>query len=63
LESGDNLNVFWLMDHPEESRTPSAIIIVQTLFGLEAKIQNMRMAEVKNIVIVIPNRRGDMLLV
>ena len=49
------------MDRPEESRIPSAIIIVQAPFGLEVKVQSMRMAEVKNIAIVVPNRRLDML--
>jgi hypothetical protein len=55
FERGNDLNIFWLMDCPKECGTPRAVIIVQAPLGLEAKVQNMRMEEVENIAIVIPN--------
>ena len=60
LEQRDHMHVFRMLDCPQEGATLFAGILIEANLGLETKVQNVGVSEVKDVQEILPDPGRNM---
>jgi hypothetical protein len=60
LEQRDHIHVFRMLDSPQEGETLFAGIVIEASLGLETKVQDVGVSEVKDVQEILPDPGQNM---